>query len=76
MTTTTATQKGQVLIPVALRKKFNIHKGTRLSVKESNGKIVLEPLADDFICRDRGVLKTQGKLVKQLLADREAEAQQ
>jgi len=74
MQTTTATQKGQVLIPVSLRRKLSIRKGTRLSVTEKDGKIVMEPLPDDFIKTGRGMLKTKGKVLNTLLADRRFEA--
>lgn len=74
MATTTATQKGQVLIPAILRKKLNIRKGTRLSVTEQDGRIIMEPLPDDFIRQDRGRFKTKGKMLKRLLAERESEA--
>ncbi|MBU0479665.1 MAG: AbrB/MazE/SpoVT family DNA-binding domain-containing protein [Proteobacteria bacterium] len=75
MTTTTATIKGQVTIPVGLRKKLNIHQGTRLKVMEKNGLIIMEPLPDDLILAGRGMLKTKGVALRSLLADREAEAE-
>ncbi|MBU1736654.1 MAG: AbrB/MazE/SpoVT family DNA-binding domain-containing protein [Proteobacteria bacterium] len=75
MTTTTATIKGQVTIPVGLRKKLNIHQGTRLKVMEKNGLIIMEPLPDDLILAGRGMLKTKGGALRSLLADREAEAE-
>lgn len=75
MPTTTTTIKGQVTIPVALRKKLNIHKGTRLSIVERNGKIIMEPLPDNMIKAGRGMLKTKGKTLERLLADRKFEAE-
>lgn len=74
MPTTTATIKGQVTIPVAVRKKLNINRGTRLKIEEKNGKIIMEPLPDDIIGAGRGMLKTKGKALKHLLADRKFEA--
>lgn len=74
MPTTTATIKGQVTIPAPLRKKLNIHQGTKISVKEQGGKIIMEPLPDDPLKAGRGILKTKGKVTKQLLADRKFEA--
>ncbi|MCL7489222.1 MAG: AbrB/MazE/SpoVT family DNA-binding domain-containing protein [Desulfobulbaceae bacterium] len=74
MTTTTATIKGQVTIPAALRRKLNIIRGTKLKVVEKNGKIIMEPLPDDVIKAGRGILKTKGKAIKHLLADRKFEA--
>jgi AbrB family looped-hinge helix DNA binding protein len=74
MTTTTATIKGQVTIPAPLRKKLNIRQGTKISVKEKGGKIIMEPLPDDMLQAGRGILKTKGKAVKRLLKDRKFEA--
>ena len=75
MFTTTATIKGQVTIPVGLRKKLKIHRGTRLQVKECNGKIIMEPLPDDLLAVGRGMLKTKGKALRRLLLDRQFEAE-
>ena len=74
MFTTTATVKGQVTIPAGLRKKLKIHRGTRLQVKECNGKIIMEPLSADLLTVGRGMLKTKGKALKHLLSDRKFEA--
>lgn len=74
MPTTTATIKGQVTIPARMRKKLNIHQGTRLKVEEKNGKIIMEPLPDDLLEAGRGFLKSRGKVLKSLLADRKFEA--
>jgi AbrB family looped-hinge helix DNA binding protein len=74
MITTTATIKGQVTIPAALRKKLNIIRGTKLKVVEKNGKIIMEPLPDDVIKAGRGILTTKGKAIKHLLADLKFEA--
>ncbi len=43
MPTTTATIKGQVTIPAPLRKKLNIHQGTKISIKEQRGKSSWSP---------------------------------
>ncbi|MDH5297725.1 MAG: AbrB/MazE/SpoVT family DNA-binding domain-containing protein [Desulfobulbaceae bacterium] len=74
MTTTTATIKGQVTIPAPLRKKLNIHQGTKISVREQGGEIIMEPLPDDPLKAGRGILKTKGKAIERLLADRAFEA--
>ena len=73
--TTTATIKGQVTIPASLKKKLNIHQGTRMLVEEKNGKIIMEPLPDNLLKAGRGRLKTKGKVLKNLLADREADTE-
>ena len=74
MHTTTATIKGQITIPAILRKKLNIRQGTRIAVREENGKIIMEPLPDDIIKAGRGMLRSQGRAIERLLADRKFEA--
>jgi len=75
MTISRATIKGQVIIPAELRKKFNIKKGTRISISEGQGNvIVLKPVPDDPIEASRGILRGKTSLTKALLQDRRDEA--
>ena len=69
-----ATIKGQVLIPVALRRKYHIRKGSRLAVIDKNGEIILKPLAEDPIALGRGFLKGGPSVLKALAAERKKEA--
>jgi AbrB family looped-hinge helix DNA binding protein len=71
-TYTSATVKGQVLIPVALRRKFGIKAGTRIQVFEENGRIVLQPVTREQIRRVRGMFKGAGAL-RVLMAERKRE---
>jgi AbrB family looped-hinge helix DNA binding protein len=48
-TETRATEKGQIVIPAALRKKYGIKKGTRIQVYEQDDHIVLNPLSPEVI---------------------------
>lgn len=75
MTISKATIKGQVIIPVELRKKFNIKKGTRIAIVEGAGNVILlKPLPDDPIEASRGILKGKTSLTKALIKDRREEA--
>lgn len=74
MQTTTVTTKGQVVIPAAVRKKLNLRKGEKLSVTERDGKIILEPVRDDPIKVGRGMLRTGGRVLRQLIEDRKLES--
>jgi AbrB family looped-hinge helix DNA binding protein len=49
--TTTATVKGQIVIPADVRRKLDIKAGTRLNVEvdEEAGRIILTPLTERFI---------------------------
>ncbi len=49
--------KGQVVIPRALRKEFEIEEGTRAQVYAENGHIVLKPITARYIKSLRGSLK-------------------
>ena len=69
---TRATIKGQIVIPVALRRKFNIQGGTRIQVYEEKGRIVLRPVTRETIHRVRGLFKGSGAL-KILREEREKE---
>ena len=74
-TYTSATTKGQVLIPVKLRRKFGIKAGTKIHVYEENGRIVLQPVTREQIQRVRGMFKGAGAL-QVLMAERKREREQ
>ena len=70
-----ATMKGQVVIPSALRKKYNIKKGSKVSIYEGEGNIIIiKPLPDDPIAASKGMLKGKTSIIKALTRDREEEA--
>ena len=73
-TETRATEKGQIVIPAALRKKYGIKKGTRIQVYEQNDHIVLNPLSPEMIQAKlrklRGIVKGGTSLTKELEAER------
>jgi len=71
----TSTIKGQIVIPAEIRAKFKIKKGTRINVYDDGDRIIVETLADDPIEQGRGMLKTKGKILRALLADRQKEAE-
>jgi AbrB family looped-hinge helix DNA binding protein len=54
---TTATSKGQIVIPAEVRRRFGIRKGTRISVRvdEEEHAIVLKPITREFIESLRGI---------------------
>ncbi len=70
-----ATIKGQVVIPADLRKKFNIKKGSKVSIYEGEDNvIIIRPLPEDPIEASKGMLKGKPSILKALLKDREEEA--
>jgi AbrB family looped-hinge helix DNA binding protein len=52
----TVKAKGQVVIPVDIRRKFQIDEGTRVAFLEEDGRLFLQPVTDEFIDGMRGVL--------------------
>jgi AbrB family looped-hinge helix DNA binding protein len=66
------TVKGQIVIPVWLRRQFEIEEGTRALVYQEGDAIVLKPITSRHIRNLRGSLKGAGVL-KSLLADRKRE---
>ena len=65
MVSSRVTIKGQVLIPVEIRRKVGIRKGTRVFIEEKNGDIIVHPVTADFYDRCFGMFKGSG-LVKEL----------
>jgi AbrB family looped-hinge helix DNA binding protein len=53
----TFTSKGQLVIPAELRRKHGIEAGTRVKFLEDQfGRIVLQPVTDEYIDRLMGCL--------------------
>ncbi len=51
------TSKGQLVIPAELRRKHKIEAGTKVKVLEDQfGRIVLQPITEDYIDRVMGLL--------------------
>lgn len=73
MTTTKMTVKGQVLIPSDIRKSFHLQKGSRLSVRREGERIIMEVMTAGYFEKMAGVLGTEGRLTRALLAERRKE---
>ncbi len=66
---TTITERGQVSIPAALRKKFKLEPGTGVAWMETTEGIFLIPVPKDPIANFRGKAKGKG-LLEELLKER------
>ena len=68
---TTATTKGQVVIPSSVRRKLGIKTGTRIQVElsEDNSQIILTPITREYIHSLRGKYRGAG-LLKELETSR------
>jgi AbrB family looped-hinge helix DNA binding protein len=56
----TVKAKGQVVIPVDIRRKFQIDEGTRVAFLEEDGRLFIQPVTDEFIDTMRGLLAGRG----------------
>ncbi|SMB93197.1 transcriptional regulator, AbrB family [Thermanaeromonas toyohensis ToBE] len=76
----TISEKGQISIPVALRRRYGLKKGDKLVLEEIEGAIVIRPLPRHPLLALRGKLKGgEGEkltdlLLKERAADRERES--
>jgi AbrB family looped-hinge helix DNA binding protein len=73
MSVVKVSQKGQIVIPSPLRKKYGIHPQSEVLITEMNGKIVIIPMLKDPVKEARGLLKDGRSLTKALLAERRKE---
>lgn len=70
----TFTSKGQLVIPAELRRKHKIQAGTRVRFLEDQfGRIVLQPITEDYIERMCGFLKGGPDLLAMWLREHRAE---
>ncbi len=71
---TTATSKGQIVIPSSIRRKLGIKEGTRIQVElnEDDQEIVLRPITREYIRSQRGKFRGSG-LMEELKAEKRRE---
>ena len=71
---TTATSKGQIVIPSLVRRKFGIKEGTRIQINVSDDEkeIILTPITREYVHSLRGKFKGKG-LLKAVMADKKKE---
>lgn len=73
METSVVTTKGQIVVPVKIRRKFGIKKGTKVAFIEQNGKLLIQPLDKSYFESLAGILGTNGKMMKSLMEDKKKE---
>lgn len=71
---TTATVKGQIVIPSMVRRKFGIKKGTRIQIETDDKMryIILKPITREYIHSLRGKFRGKG-LLKDLMDEKQRE---
>ncbi|HLA97048.1 MAG TPA: AbrB/MazE/SpoVT family DNA-binding domain-containing protein [Anaerolineales bacterium] len=71
---TYATIKGQIVIPVELRRKYGIQACTKINIIDTGEAILLKPVTEESLKRLQGRLKGKGVL-KSLLEERRVDAE-
>ncbi len=69
----TISEKGWVVIPAELRKKYNLRPGTEVQVVDYGGVLALVPKLDDPIQQAAGMLKGSKSLTAVLLSEHHKE---
>lgn len=65
--------KGQIVIPAAMRRKYAIKPGNQVQMFEYGQLIYIVPHADDPVGNAKGCLPAKPSLAEELLADRQKE---
>jgi AbrB family looped-hinge helix DNA binding protein len=55
-------EKGQIIIPAKLRKKYGIKTGTRFIISDTGNSIIIKPITDQYLKNIQGSLKGKGSL--------------
>lgn len=71
--TLTVSNKGWIVIPAELRKKYHLTPGTEVVIVDYGGVLAIIPAMKDPINQSRGMLKDVPSLTEELLKERAAE---
>jgi len=69
----TVSEKGWVVIPAELRKKYKLHPGTKVSVVDYGGVLALVPALAKPVQQAAGMLKGRTSLTRALLTEHRRE---
>lgn len=67
------TTKGQIVIPVNIRRKYGIKNGSKVAFIEQGDKLILQFLDKDYFNKLAGILDEKGKMLKSLMEDKKKE---
>ena len=71
----TLSQKGWVVIPAVLRKKYRLEPGDRLQVVDYGGVLALVPAFEDPVKEGAGLLKGDDSLAQAIVEEHRQERQ-
>jgi AbrB family looped-hinge helix DNA binding protein len=74
MTVLTISQKGWVVIPAELRRKYDLRPGTMVQVVDYGGVLAIVPVLEEPIAEAAGMLRGPSSLTQRLIADHREEA--
>jgi AbrB family looped-hinge helix DNA binding protein len=74
MTNVTISEKGWVVIPAALRKKYRLKPGAQMQVVDYGGLLGLVPVLENPVEAAAGMLKGGDSLTEALLAEHRRES--
>jgi AbrB family looped-hinge helix DNA binding protein len=74
MNTSTLSEKGWVVIPQEMRKRYGLKKGDRVHMIDYGGVISIVPASEDPVKYSFGMLKGKGSLNKELMKSRKQDA--
>jgi AbrB family looped-hinge helix DNA binding protein len=61
---TTATSKGQIVIPSSIRRRLGIKEGTRIKIEENGKEIILKPITREYVHSLRGKFRGKGLMAE------------
>ncbi len=73
MTTLTISQKGWVVIPAPLRKKYNLTPGAKVIIVDYGGVMSILPVSDDPVNAGAGMLKGDDSLTQAIVEEHRQE---
>ena len=73
MTIATVSSKGWVVIPVEMRKKYELEPGTQVALVDYGGVLAIVPAMSHPVKDSAGLLKSRPSLTKALLKERARE---
>ncbi len=70
MDTAYVTSKGQLVVPVRIRRKYGIRPGTKICFIERDGELLFQPVTREYIRSVCGMLKSKTSATEELLKER------
>jgi len=73
METSKMTNKGQIVVPKKLRRKYRFKPGIKVAFIEKNGELIIKVMDKAYIESFTGILKGGGSVLKELMKEKARE---